>query len=167
MPWCSAVSATRASASASCCSIVGASGEPSWYPAGPPPYRRSRGTVDRLRCRGTVHRLRSRGTVRGSVRPSMLTQRLPRRRNRLNEHGTRLRLQPRADDDHTVVIVIHMQGAVFVPARRLFHFELTIDATPAAHDPLKMFSRAGQPDLEQTLFDLRSGDPRERPDLRI
>src|SRR5207253_724245 len=55
------------------------------------PVRR---TVEISLFRGTVDELRSRGTVGGLFRT--LTQRLSRRRDRLNHHGARLGLQPRA-----------------------------------------------------------------------
>ena len=119
------------------------------------------------RFRGTVHELRSGGTVGGAVRPDPLTQRLSCRRDSLNEHSTRLRLQPRADDHHTVVVVIYMQGAVFVPARRLLDFHLAIHPAPAADDTFNVLSRAGQAHLEQTLLDLGRGDPRQRSDLGV
>src|SRR5438128_2372993 len=81
-----------------------------------------------------------------------LMQRLPGCRDCLNHHGPRLRFEPRADDHHPVLVVIHMQGAVFVPAGRVFRFHLAIDAAPAADNTLDVVSRAGQADLEQALF---------------
>ena len=130
-------------------------------------HRRRGGTVLVSRFRGTVHERRSRGTGRDLLRACSLMQRLPRRRDCLDHHGAGLRLEPRADDDHAVIIVIEMHGAVFVPPRRLFDFHLAIHPTPAANDPLDVLSRAGQADLEQSLFDLWCRDPRQRSDLRV
>ena len=127
-------------------------------------FRRS---VRGSRSLGTVHALRCRGAARGVLRSCPLMQRLPGCRDCLNHHGPRLRLEPRADDHHPVLVVIHMQGAVFVPARRVFRFHLAIDTAPAADNTLDVVSRAGQADLEQALFGLRRRDPRQRPDLRV
>ena len=117
------------------------------------------------RFRGTVHELRFGGTVGGAVRPDPLTQRLSCRRDCLNEHSTRLRLQPRADDHHTVVVVIHMQGAVFVPARRLLDFHLAIHPAPAADDTFNVLSRAGQEPIRYSgYYPLTAAEVRQELD---
>jgi hypothetical protein len=52
---------------------------------------------------------RSLGTVRQAA--TSLVERLPRRRERLQQQGARLRLQPSADQHHAVFVLIHMERA--------------------------------------------------------
>jgi len=58
---------------------------------------------------GARSRWNVRTRSRGSVRPAALIQRISCCRQRLHQHGSCLGLQPSADDDHAVFVLIHLQ----------------------------------------------------------
>src|SRR2546421_2995729 len=81
---------------------------------------------------------------------------------RLPQHGADLRLEPSADDDHAVFILIQVQCPARVALGALHGFRLPIDSPPAADDALDVLGGAGPADGEESLFGVRSRDTRQR-----
>ena len=99
--------------------------------------------------------------------PGPLVQRLAGRGQRLHEQGAHLRLQPPAEHDRAVVVLVDVQRPARVLALGLPRLGLAIDASPAAHDPLDVRGRAAAPHPEQPRFGLRRGDAGQGPDLGV
>jgi hypothetical protein len=79
----------------------------------------------------------------GRLRAATLVYALPRRLQRLQEHGADLRGQPPTEPDRTVFVLIHVQGASSVVTSGFLSLGLTVHPAPAPHDPLHVVSRAG------------------------
>ena len=97
--------------------------------------------------------LRHRGRFRGNVDrriegllAALLVQGFAGRIQGPHEDSAGLGCQPSAEDDHTVLILIHMESAARVTAPLLVRLRLAIHPAPAAHDTLDMLGRAGAPD---------------------
>jgi hypothetical protein len=88
-------------------------------------------------------------------------------RPRLHQHGARFWRQSPPDDDHTVFILIHMNGATLVAMCGLASLGQSIDTAPAAHNALDVAGGAGPADREQPLLGLGRGDARQRPYLGV
>src|SRR5262249_6404620 len=99
--------------------------------------------------------------------PRFLIQRLPRRLQRLHDHGAHLWSQPPADDDHAVLILIYVQRAAPVPPGGLSHFSEPVYPAPAAHDALDVLGGAGFADGEEPLLGLWRRNTREGATLRV
>ena len=124
------------------------------------------------------HRRRFRRSVRGkrfrgnvfvyhAGRTLALIQGLACRGQSLLQDRARLRLEPPADDHHTVFVLIHMQRTAAVAPIALSRFGDAIHPPPAADDPLDVLGGAGPADSEQPLFGLRRSDAGQRADFRI
>mgnify|MGYP003694201453 CR=1 FL=1 len=81
--------------------------------------------------------------------PAPLVQRLAGRGQRLHEQRAHLRLQPPAEHDRAVLVLVDVQRPARVLALGLPRLGLAIDAAPAAHDALDVRGRAAAPDPEQ------------------
>src|SRR2546421_3060829 len=77
---------------------------------------------------------------------------------RLPQHGAHLRLEPSADNDHAVFILIQVQRPARVALGALHGLRLLIDPPPAANDTLDVLGGAGPADGEEPLFGVRSRD---------
>jgi hypothetical protein len=118
--------------------------------------------LSRRRFRGNVAR---NGACVCSVR--LLVQRLARCGQRLLEHGACLGSQAPADDDHPVLVLVHVQGAGLVAVRGLTRLGERVDSTPAAHDALDVTGGAGLAHREQPFFGLRRGHAGQRAHLGV
>ena len=113
-----------------------------------------------------LHRHVGRKRFRGNVFRFSI-QRLARRGQRLNQHGTGLAVQPPADDHHAVFILIHVQGAARVAFGGLGGFGVAVNPAPSADDALDVLGGAGATDTEQPFFGLRRRHAGQRPYLGV
>jgi len=116
------------------------------------------------------HRRRFRGNSLAGVRerlPRSLIQSLPCRLQRLHDHGADLRREAAADDDHTVLVLMHVQCSDRVAPGGLARLCMPVHLPPAAHDPLHVRGRALAPHGQQSCFSLRRGHTGQRSDLRV
>jgi hypothetical protein len=118
--------------------------------------------------------LRHRGRFRGNVErrieglsAPLLVQGFAARIQGPHEDGTGLGCQRSSEDDHTVLILIHVECAARVTAPLLVRLRLAVHPTPAAHDTLDMLGGAGAPDCQQPLLGLGRGHTSQRANLGV
>jgi len=107
------------------------------------------------------------GAGRGLLGARPLIQRLTGGVEGLHQQRPDLRRQPSPDPDHTVAILIHLQGAAGVLPGSVAGLGLAIHMAPAPHDPLDMLGGAGAADRQQPLLGVRRRHPGERADLGV
>jgi len=83
------------------------------------------------------------GRLRGNV---PLMQGLTRRGQRLHEDGADLGRQPPSENDHAVLVLIHVQRTALVSSGLRTRLGYPVHPAPAAHDAFDMVRRAGAPD---------------------
>jgi len=90
--------------------------------------------LDDLTIRGVPHHHPARVARLGCT--PLLIERLACSGQSLHEQTPDLRRQPAPENDHTVLVLIHMQRPARVPPGGLASLGLPIHTTPAANDPL-------------------------------
>jgi len=120
------------------------------------------GVLNCRRFRGNVFR----GHVRGSRRCTW-PQGLPRRCQCLHEKRADLGFQPATHDDHTVVVLIHMERPTAVALLRIACFFSPIDPAPAAHNAFDVLGRSCLADDQEPLLSFRRRDAGQRADLGV
>ena len=107
------------------------------------------------------------GKRRGISGAVLLIQVLTRRGQRLRQERADIRGEASTDDDHAIVIVIHVQSSGGVPSLCLTRLGLPIHASPAAHDALHVRGSPGLCDCKQALFRFWTRHARHGPNFCV
>jgi len=94
-------------------------------------------------------------------------ERLASSRDRLQEQGAHLGLQPATQDHRAVLVMMDVQRSACVPSRGLTALGAPVDLPPAPHDALHVGRRPRTPDPDQTRIGIGRRHPRQGAHLRV
>ncbi len=96
-----------------------------------------------------------------------LIQRLPRGVERAQEQGTRLGVQPAAQDHRPLVVPIDVESSAGVLPRRQTGLSSSVQLSPTSDDPLYVDRSARARHRKEASLGLGRGDAGQGPDLGI